>query len=101
MTQTKREDNQKAYRNNKRWYFRRDMRNRGMSDSEIERAWAAWQTFDGVCQCCHTRCSKVYDTDHCHQTGRFRGIVGRSCNVALGWLEKIGSEVLLAYLKSH
>ena len=37
------------YRRDKEYYFRKDMRRRGMLDYEIERAWSAWQTFDGVC----------------------------------------------------
>lgn len=36
-----------------------------------------------VCKICQKR-KKRYDTDHCHKTGKVRGIICHRCNVMLG-----------------
>lgn len=60
---------------------------RGCTESEIQKAIAAWKIFDGVCQACHDICSKKFDTDHDHIFNRFRGIIGSKCNKTLGLVE--------------
>lgn len=66
-----------------------------------EAAATAWQLaryyhlskHDGTCAVCgaddHQPYSgkKVWQLDHCHRTGKIRGLVCRSCNVKLGKLE--------------
>lgn len=38
----------------------------------------------GVCSACRTPSSGRMSVDHCHETGRVRGLVHQSCNVGLG-----------------
>jgi Recombination endonuclease VII len=79
------------YATNTEYYKRRDLRKRGMPDSEIDKAIAAWAKFSGICDaCCGTECAETkrglkWVTDHDSLTGRFRGIVGNSCNLGMGY----------------
>ncbi len=38
----------------------------------------------GVCAICKTKDVKRWHVDHCHSTGRVRGILCHNCNVGLG-----------------
>ena len=59
----------------------------GLPASEIEKAERALETFENVCAACsQTSSCGDWCFDHCHRTLRFRGIVGRRCNAALGML---------------
>jgi len=40
---------------------------------------------DGTCLICEKREARV--VDHCHETGKVRGLLCVSCNFNLGWLE--------------
>lgn len=44
--------------------------------------------FGGKCGICQTlfRCSKDQNIDHCHKTGKVRGLLCRSCNQGIGQL---------------
>jgi uncharacterized cysteine cluster protein YcgN (CxxCxxCC family) len=57
---------------------------KGCPESEIQKALAAWNIFDGICQGCGTKCSTKFDTDHDHLRLVFRGILGSKCNKTLG-----------------
>jgi hypothetical protein len=67
--------------------LRKTFRKLGVAESEINKALAAWECFDGVCQACGQVCSNRFDTDHDHIALTFRGIVGSKCNVALGMVK--------------
>lgn len=58
-----------------------------MSDHDFQAAWAAQ---NGLCALCgtslHRRSSRGCHIDHCHVTGRFRGLLCGGCNTALGKL---------------
>lgn len=57
---------------------------------------------DGKCAICDKEPEKrVLEVDHCHQTGRIRGLLCRNCNLAIGKLYD-SAEVMeraLAYLR--
>jgi hypothetical protein len=60
---------------------------RGLPEVEVQKAMAAYDSFDGVCQACGLVCSTQFDVDHDHITHTFRGIVGHRCNIVLGWVK--------------
>ncbi|WP_412074939.1 endonuclease VII domain-containing protein [Streptomyces sp. col6] len=64
---------------NRAAYFQRKY---GLSPAEVDELIAAQQ---GVCCICLT--APAEHVDHCHQTGRVRGVLCFSCNAALGQLK--------------
>lgn len=97
-----------AQRNLKRFDKRRAWNLQRHFDMTVEQ-WDAVFTAQG--RCC-AACSAtapggrgVWATDHCHETGAFRGILCQRCNMTLGWLGDTLSKVepyaerLVAYLK--
>ena len=44
---------------------------------------------DGTCLICQER--EADSVDHCHESGRVRGLLCRGCNGHLGWMEQVGS----------
>lgn len=62
----------------------------------------------GRCAICHSDKpgngkSELFDVDHCHTTGKVRGLLCRNCNVTAGVLEKKADLIKLiqAYLDRH
>jgi hypothetical protein len=62
----------------------------------------------GACALCRSKSpgtAKTWHTDHCHRTGRVRGILCFSCNITLGFMESRSwmiaefSEPVKRYLK--
>ena len=47
-----------------------------------------WKSQDGKCAICHQVSSERLQVDHCHRTNRVRGLLCRTCNVFLGFLDK-------------
>jgi len=55
----------------------------------------------GSCALCGEdllRCGQ-YHIDHCHQSGRIRGLLCANCNTKLGWVEDVGLEQIKGYLE--
>lgn len=50
-----------------------------------ERYAEMWLSQDGLCKICDLDADLV--VDHCHATGRVRGLLCHRCNVALGWMD--------------
>ena len=48
---------------------------------------ALWTAQDGKCAICRQVCIKALALDHCHKTGRIRGLLCMRCNTALGLLK--------------
>jgi hypothetical protein len=59
----------------------------GITSIEYDRILASQ---NGVCACCYTSnpggTSKIFNVDHCHKTGKIRGLLCYSCNIGLGHL---------------
>ena len=55
---------------------------------------------NGVCAICRRRSKRRLCVDHCHLTGRIRGLLCHSCNLALGYLKDDQASLVaaLAYL---
>lgn len=56
----------------------------------------------GKCQACQRRFDYDLHVDHCHDSGRIRGLLCRNCNVALGHLSDSlwGVQALLRYART-
>ena len=68
-------------------YVRRLLRRAGCSELEVQRGVRAWGCFNGLCHACGKACDTQFDTDHDHVALTFRGILGSSCNKALGMIK--------------
>lgn len=47
---------------------------------------------EGKCSICGidaSDLSRAIDVEHCHKTGRIRGLICRRCNNAVGWIERV------------
>jgi hypothetical protein len=94
-----------------RWLIRREgalRRKYGIGNEDFARLLAAQ---DGRCALCrevpaarrrHTPTGREWTAlhiDHCHETGRIRGLLCHRCNTQVGWTERIGASAVLAYLQ--
>ncbi len=114
--------NNRVYRDRHRGRLKDVEAARNVERADKRRAWNLQRNFDMTVEqwnavftaqgnCC-AACSAtapggrgVWATDHCHETGAFRGILCQRCNMTLGWLGDTLSKVapyaerLIAYLK--
>jgi Recombination endonuclease VII len=77
---------------------RTDLKRRyGISAAEYE---ALLAKQDGACAICRKRSKERLCVDHCHLTGRIRGLLCHACNLALGYLKDDQASLVaaLAYL---
>lgn len=70
----------------------------GLSADEYARLWTEQ---DGDCAICGEYRDLV--VDHCHATGRVRGLLCHRCNVALGWLDDdpVRMRAVAEYIERH
>lgn len=77
--------------------LRQRLRRVGLSREEYDRLMAEQQ---GLCACCTEEPAMVLD--HCHNSGKFRGILCNRCNLLIGWMETMsegGFQKVLDYLE--
>jgi hypothetical protein len=70
-----------------RWPMYRDRfveRKFGMEDGEYKRRLSEQ---GGVCAICRLPCTKELCVDHCHKTGKVRGLLCSGCNTSLGHMK--------------
>ena len=61
---------------------------------------------NGLCSICGSddigdKRNKYFHVDHCHETGKVRGLLCSRCNTKLGWYEKYSNEILRYLLNSE
>ena len=80
-------------------------RNYGISEFEWDEKFKAQgrKCANSGCQADKPGNKKGWHTDHCHKTGKLRGILCSGCNVALGQVNDSYSKLigLIYYLKTH
>ena len=54
-----------------------------------------WNLSGGRCECCGQQSEASLHLDHCHETGRVRGFICRSCNFAIGLAKDKSSRLFL------
>ena len=95
----RRKNAEKVKEANKRYALTYKLKNKyGLTEEEYEKALSASK---GKCQiCCKKR--KLF-IDHCHTTGKFRGLLCSQCNSALGMMEDSPDRLKAAqeYLQDH
>jgi hypothetical protein len=109
---TDRKEKQKIYY--KEWWAKhgRDQNLQKRYGIGVEDYQTMYEKQEGKCAICNKHSTSVFTkgavgfelcVDHCHNTGKVRGILCQSCNVTLGKVEE-KEEILLAlieYLKKH
>lgn len=57
----------------------------------------------GICKICKLACIKKLSIDHCHKTGKVRGLLCFKCNMGLGYFQdnKTLLNSAIKYLKDH
>jgi recombination endonuclease VII len=60
--------------------------NRKYIAKKRDRAMRPTRAAPTTCECCGVRPEGAMCLDHCHETGKFRGWLCRSCNMAIGKL---------------
>lgn len=82
-------DNKKHYQENKEAYKKRaiksqNIRRYGVTPEDWEQM---FETQGGRCKICkkhQSELSRVFHIDHCHSTGKVRGLLCMNCNTGLG-----------------
>lgn len=71
---------------------------------DVVAAKAALTSHDGRCQLClrgKPGGKGSWNVDHCHVSGKIRGILCNGCNLLLGRVEQVGFSTIAAYLEKH
>lgn len=57
----------------------------------------------GVCAICGGTQTKRFNVDHCHDSGKVRGLLCWNCNIAIGYMKDDSTRLINAanYLKHH
>ena len=61
---------------------------------DAERILELWQTCGGACACCGRQVDGALHLDHCHDTGRMRGFICKTCNTCIGFVGESASRLV-------
>jgi len=70
--------------------YKRDQKNRYLKSRygiTIDRYDEMYEQQDGKCAICKAEDEGRFAVDHCHNTGKVRGLLCRSCNLGIGQLK--------------
>ena len=93
----RRKEKQRSYYRTKDWRKSFLKHYYGMALEDYDRLLAQQ---GGACAICRKRPAKTLCVDHCHSTGKIRGLLCRKCNLGIGHLDDSPSVMLaaIAYL---
>lgn len=87
---------------------REDQRLRRVYGISMEQRAEMFTAIEGKCPICgklmefgRAGYGNSVHVDHDHQSGSVRGLLCGSCNIHLGWLEKVGVDAIMAYLRKE
>lgn len=72
----------------------------GITLAEYEEMLEAQGGGCAICGAKPVKGKRRHAIDHCHTTGKVRGILCNRCNVILGHLEKVGAAKFLSYMEA-
>lgn len=80
-----------------------DKRLRREYNISLEQWQTQFSTQGGRCAICQSDGERKLSVDHCHQTGKFRGLLCSRCNVGIGYLKDSPTYLRAAanYLESY
>lgn len=79
-------DPEKRKRQQKNWNYKYRLKKMGVSENWY---YETLESQEGKCAICDEKFEKnAAQIDHCHETGKLRGILCLSCNTGLGHYEK-------------
>jgi len=65
----------------------------GITAVEFDQLFAANGSVCAICDSGVARSKRGWHVDHCHKSGRVRGILCHVCNTKLGWFEKFREQI--------
>lgn len=69
----------------KLYAFRGRLKRRGITEDQYNNFLKSQNNLCAICQGTNEEASKDWAIDHCHDTGKVRGLLCQSCNVMLGF----------------
>ena len=74
----------------------------GLTEAEYCRLWSAQSGACAICGDGHATGTRFLCVDHCHETGRIRGLLCKRCNTGLGLLgdDRLGLMRAVSYLEA-
>jgi hypothetical protein len=81
--------------------YRTHQRSRKHGWAPIDPATLTPYPADGTCELCKKKSNskRRLHADHDHTTGRFRGWICYPCNIAAGWVERVGLDAFAEWVK--
>ncbi len=76
--------------------LKRQSRSQGYAEpyESVSRVLELWNLSGGSCACCGHESQSTLHLDHCHETGRLRGFVCKTCNTCIGYVQESSSRLI-------